>query len=74
MIKLLPWLLCLTLSVPAAMSFEVQVELQPFASQVRRLLETLDYRSRWIALRILPSSHTNPVFVFARRGKARNGV
>jgi hypothetical protein len=48
--------------------------LQPFASQVRRLLETLDYRSRWIALRILPSSHTNPVFVFARRGKARNGV
>jgi hypothetical protein len=36
-------LVCLALSVPAAASSEVQVELQPFASQVRRLLEALDY-------------------------------
>ncbi|MGH9846999.1 MAG: CehA/McbA family metallohydrolase, partial [Blastocatellia bacterium] len=43
MTKLMPWLLCLTLSVHAAIPSEVQVELQPFTSQIKRLLETLDY-------------------------------
>ncbi len=44
-----------------------QVELQPLTAQIRRLIEAMDYLGApiksWVALRTLPSSHTNPIFV-----------
>ena len=44
MIRMLPLALCFALSCNVTpSSSEAQVELQPFASQVKRLLETLDY-------------------------------
>lgn len=43
MIRMIPLALCLALSCNVTPPSEAQVELQPFASQVKRLLETLDY-------------------------------
>src|SRR5678816_2425 len=43
MIRIIPLALCLALSCNVTPPSEAQIELQPFASQVKRLLETLDY-------------------------------